>query len=229
MKIKITFSLLFLSVLVLSQNHRTIEINFTPKYKNHTIAISDDKSDILDPENGLEISQLKFYLSNFQLIKNDEIVFSEEKSFHLLDATMKETMDIKLSVPDHLTFDTVRFFIGIDKETNNNGISGGDLDPAKGMYWSWQTGYINVKIEGKSRLCNTRKNEFMYHLGGFLDDNYIYNSVDILAENKNYITVNLSLDKMLSEINFSKKCQMMTPGTEAKELLNQFSKILILN
>ena len=69
----------------------------------------------------------------------------------------------------------------------------------------------------------------MYHLGGFLDDNYIYNSVDILAENKNYITVNLSLDKMLSEINFSKKCQMMTPGTEAKELLNQFSKILILN
>ena len=26
----------------------------------------------------------------------------------------------------------------------------GDLDPLKGMYWTWQSGYINFKIEGSS-------------------------------------------------------------------------------
>ena len=59
------------------------------------------------------------------------------------------------------------FYLGVDSLTNSNGAMGGDLDPTKGMYWTWQSGYINVKIEGKYSGCNTRNNKFQFHLGGY--------------------------------------------------------------
>jgi hypothetical protein len=225
MKNKITFSLLFLSLLLFSQNKKMIEIHFHSRYLGHTIEISDEKGSVLNSEKGLEISQLKFYLSQFQFIKNNKIVYSEQNSFHLLDFSQKETLNIKLSVPENIDYDTFQFFVGVDKETNNNGISDGDLDPSKGMYWSWQTGYINIKIEGKSKECNTRKNEFAFHLGGFLDDSYTYNSIGFSIKNKDSISIGLDLEKLFSEVDFSKKCQIMIPGMSAVVLQNQFSKI----
>lgn len=29
----------------------------------------------------------------------------------------------------------------------------GDLDPLNGMYWAWNSGYINMKIEGITPKC----------------------------------------------------------------------------
>ncbi|MFT4599180.1 MAG: hypothetical protein ACI9WM_001432, partial [Arenicella sp.] len=37
-----------------------------------------------------------------------------------------------------------------------------DLDPIHGMYWTWQSGYINTKIEG-----SRGDEKFTYHLGGY--------------------------------------------------------------
>ena len=51
--------------------------------------------------------------------------------------------------------------------SNVAGAIGGTLDPINGMYWAWNSGYVNFKIEGTSTLSNARKNAFKFHLGGY--------------------------------------------------------------
>jgi len=48
----------------------------------------------------------------------------------------------------------------VDSLANVSGAMSNDLDATKGMYWSWQSGFINLKIEGKSASCKTRKINF---------------------------------------------------------------------
>ena len=59
----------------------------------------------------------------------------------------------------------IYFQIGIDSLTNVSGDLDGDLDPALGMYWAWNSGYINMKLEGKSSSCKSVKKEFQFHIG----------------------------------------------------------------
>ena len=73
-----------------------------------------------------------------------------------------------LEIPEDTEFDAIQFNLGIDSLTNVSGALGGDLDPTKGMYWTWQNGYVNFKLQGTSDLCNNPKNEFEFHLGGYL-------------------------------------------------------------
>ena len=63
---------------------------------------------------------------------------------------------------------SISFCIGIDSLASVSGALSGDLDPSNGMYWAWQSGYINMKIEGTSSSCKTRKNSFNFHIGGYL-------------------------------------------------------------
>ena len=42
---------------------------------------------------------------------------------------------------------------------------GGVLDPIRGMYWTWQAGYIHWKIEGQ--FLSGAKSQFEYHIGGY--------------------------------------------------------------
>jgi hypothetical protein len=69
----------------------------------------------------------------------------------------------------------------------------GDLDPIKGMYWAWQSGYINMKIEGKSSSCRTRKNEFQFHIGGYLSPYYAMRKV-ALTYDKKATEINIGID-----------------------------------
>jgi hypothetical protein len=50
----------------------------------------------------------------------------------------------------------ITFSAGIDSLTSTAGIQKGVIDPINGMYWAWQSGYVNFKIEGKSSSCPTR-------------------------------------------------------------------------
>ncbi|MFM1792223.1 MAG: hypothetical protein RLZZ252_577 [Bacteroidota bacterium] len=53
----------------------------------------------------------------------------------------------------------------MDSLHNCSGIQEGALSPSNGMFWSWSTGYIFVRVEGKSNQSPT--GNFLYHLGGY--------------------------------------------------------------
>jgi hypothetical protein len=61
----------------------------------------------------------------------------------------------------------VAFLLGVDSTTSLAGVMPGDLDPVHGMYWTWQSGYIFMKLEGRCTRSAERDGRFYWHVGGF--------------------------------------------------------------
>jgi hypothetical protein len=125
-----------------AQLNTTIQFSFT--YGSNPIIIS-DSGYVLNDSTHLKLSELKFYSSNIQFLKNKKVVFEEKNSsrfdklntVHLIDAANSSSQKISIKTPSTLSFDEVKFQLGIDSITNVSGALGGDLDPTKGMYWTW--------------------------------------------------------------------------------------------
>ena len=177
----------------------------------------------------LEIAELKFYVSNMQLLKNGEVVFTEGNSFHLLDAKQAQTLQLSMDTKQPITFDELKFDLGIDSSSNVSGAMGGDLDPTKGMYWTWQSGYINFKLEGTSNICKTRHNEFQFHLGGYQHPFNSLQTVFIEISSKSTIEINIDLLKIFQQINLAQQHHIMSPGQEAMDFSEKVIQSLSIN
>ena len=145
---------------------KEIKIGFFATYQKQDVSLQDSSFKTKDASQ-LEIETLIFYASNFQFLDKGKVVLAEKNSVHLIDLDKKSPFQFIIGNKSKLVFDQVKFDLGIDSTTNVSGALGGDLDPTKGMYWTWQSGYINFKLEGKSLACKTRNNEFQFHLGGY--------------------------------------------------------------
>ena len=172
----------------------------------------------------LGFETLKFYLSNLQLRKNENIVFSEKNSYHLIDVSMKESMFISLQIPSNLLYDEIKFNLGIDSITNVSGAMGGDLDPTKGMYWTWQSGYINFKLEGSCSSCPTRNKTFQFHLGGYQAPFNSMQTVILKINKKDTADIFFDLQKYFSVIDLKNVNKIMSPNKRAVDLSEAIAK-----
>ena len=153
--------LIFLKMAIFGQ----VSIKICPIFGEKPLEIDQNQQFPLKNGDTATVTTLKFYLSNIALFQAGQRVFLEENSFHLIDATDGNTLFFTLKNAP-ADFDELRFDLGIDSLTSVSGVFGGDLDPTRGMFWTWQSGYIDFKVEGSSRFCPTRKHEFEFHLGG---------------------------------------------------------------
>jgi hypothetical protein len=131
-------------------------------------------------------------------------------------------MSINLSIKKDIQINKIKFGLGIDSITNVSGALDGDLDPLKGMYWTWQSGYVNVKLEGTMPDKNWVNQKFEYHLGGYSGDYNSYNTISLDIDNANDINVSLDIDKFISNWYVGAHPNIMSPGKIAVD----FSKIL---
>jgi hypothetical protein len=147
--------------------------------------ITDDAWFVTKNKDSIQFDNICFYISNIQFETVDNQPVSDIEKAHLVDVFEPTSLKIPFENIDFKTIKTLRFNIGIDSLTNVSGALGGDLDPQKGMYWAWQSGYINMKIEGRSPQCKNRKNVFQYHIGGYLQPFYTMRQVEIPINAKN--------------------------------------------
>jgi hypothetical protein len=172
----------------------------------------------LNERDSIEIETLKFYISGLKLTNKNKLVWQESNSYHLIDFANEKSCQLTFIVPALLEFDALSCNFGIDSITNVSGAMGGDLDPTKGMYWTWQSGYINFKLEGKSNLCSTRKNEFQFHLGGY---QYPYKALQTMqwkfksGAGANFV---FDLGQFINQIDLRQVNKIMSPSKEAIQL-----------
>jgi len=214
----------FLSNNLLAQSsvNRNYPIIIQPWLNGQLLVLDDGETDL--KKTPLTIETLRFYLSNLTFYKNDQPVFREKESYHLIDAAIESTLKINIALPAALDFDRLQFHLGIDSLTNDSGVKGGDLDPTKGMYWSWNTGYINFKLEGRSINCPTRFNSFQFHLGGFLEGQDCLQTIQIANVQKDQAMLKFDINKFLEAIDLSLEYQIMSPGEKAKQLSETAAK-----
>ncbi len=184
----------------------------------------------LPKADSVQITLLKFYVSNIQLLNNKTLVWEEPNSVHLMDLEDANSFKLSLNVPKSIVFNSIKINLGIDSLTNVSGALGGDLDPTKGMYWAWQSGYVNFKLEGKSPICPTRKHAFQFHLGGYLAPSYALQTIDFQLDKplSDRIVLQLNIQDFLSNIDLKQQNSVMIPSEEAVLLAQKLAQLFTI-
>jgi hypothetical protein len=177
----------------------------------------------------LYVDVLRFYITDMTLHQKKLVKFKEPLSCHLIDAEEPGSQTINLQQVPVGRYDAISFNIGTDSSTNVSGAIGGDLDPTLGMYWAWNTGYINLKIEGRSNSCNTRNHTFEFHVGGYLPHFQTLRRVTLPLKNyhvnkneQSSLNLQLELTHFFDQISLKNTNQVMIPSLIATQLANYF-------
>jgi hypothetical protein len=216
---------LFFHSIVAQEKKDSLRLQFHFKFDN--ASLKTNQSYISKQQDTLQIDAIRFYVSDIQVQFADD-TFLKSDTNHLIDLEIPASQQIPIGLNDKKEIKKIFFSVGVDSLASVSGALSGDLDPAKGMYWAWQSGYINMKIEGKSTSCKTRKNQFQFHLGGYLKP---YNALRTIAlEPKNSQTINIALDlaNFFSEVPLSQINSVMIPGKRAIQLTNTSIKMFVV-
>lgn len=126
------------------------------------------------------VDMLNYFVSNIKLLRADGTHYTvpQDSSYFLILESERASQFVKLKNVPAGEYVGVEFVVGVDSLRSVSDISKrtGVLDPAdashegNSMYWSWNSGYIFLKMEGTSPqapadAAGNRK--FRYHIGGF--------------------------------------------------------------
>jgi hypothetical protein len=117
----------------------------------------------------LTFSTAKYYISNVVLHKADGTTWSPAESYFLVDAAVPASTILTIEDAPTADYTELEFTIGVDSTRNVSGAQDGALSIANNMFWSWNSGYIFIKMEGSSPQAPG--NAFTYHIGGFKSPN----------------------------------------------------------
>ena len=192
-----------------------IVISFSAEFGDHEIQLGEP----YDWENEtVSITALKYYISNLKLKYQGQVVYLDNAQAQLIDYSIPESKQIRLEIPEYAKFDEVSCNLGIDSAMNVSGALDGDLDPTKGMYWTWQSGYVNFKVEGFSSAIASKDGKFMFHLGGYLSPNLAVQSLNFSVDSMSEINFLLDLDQLLRTIDLNENSSVMSPSLKDVEL-----------
>lgn len=147
------------------QNFKEINIQFINTIGNSPLQLNDIYTN--DFGEKFTVSSFRYYISNITLIdeKNNSKEYFKDQYF-LIDQSDKNSQSILLQTKLK-EVSQISFLIGIDSMKNIQGVQTGVLDPAKGMFWVWNTGYVMAKLEGISNVVNAPRHAFSLHIGGY--------------------------------------------------------------
>jgi len=167
--------------------------------------------------NRIVISKLKFYVGALDIVDHKKGLVKIDSSYHLVDFANPKSTKFQLDDKEKVLANGLRFELGVDSTTNVSGAYGGDLDPTLGMYWTWQSGYINFKLEGFYTIENKKK-KFEYHLGGYLNPFETVQEIQLDKLPSSEIVIVLDIEKFLKSIPTGLPTKIMSPGENAKLL-----------
>lgn len=224
MKIAVAVFLLFLWKYSVGENG-TITIHIQPVFNGNKLVM--DKWYFYGNDS-IRFETIRFYLSGLKLINKGKIVDTMDKENVLIDIEKNANPIIQFVRHNDAAWEKIRLGIGIDSVTNVSGAMGGDLDPVNGMYWTWQSGYINVKMEGTASQSGGPDKSFQWHLGGYQFPDNTFRVVELNADDASKIDIQIDLTSFVSPTNLQKNYSIMSPSKSAVKLSDEFSKTFSL-
>ncbi len=188
------------------------------------------------------VKTFKYYISDLKLINSNanKVYNVAENSYFLIDESSAGTEYIGVKAPSN-KYDHIAFTIGVDSVRNVSGAQTGALDPANGMFWTWNSGYIMAKLEGTSPLSTEVDNRIQYHIGGFKQADNVLKKVvlsfpgntalDFSANSYSTITITANVNAWFNHPNDLHIAQVpvcMTPGDLSKKIADNYSKMFSL-
>jgi hypothetical protein len=215
----------FLLVCITMSCHaQSATLRFVPFFQGEELKLN--KYYHLTNGDSISFSTFKCYVSDIIVYGWGKTVFPK-KNLLLLNAEEPSSMTLKVKKLKDIA--GIKLSIGVDSLKSVSGAMGGNLDPEKGMYWAWQSGYINFKIEGQCNKVPARNNEFQYHVGGYAGKDKAVQEIILSTPRSNEILVLIRLDKFLARMDMTKQHSIMIPGTEAVDMAKQFARCFEIN
>ena len=170
-------------------------------------------------KDSLIFHELKFYLSDFQ--------FKQESRKHLqvgpklLDLEDTNSLHLFSGFPVE-EYQSIRFHFGLDSSYHVSEIVDGPLNPMNGMYWAWNSGYIQFKCTGTSSLIPLLDKTFEFHLGGYREPFETVESIQLpILGNKLILDIKPFFEQT---VDLPMIQRVMIPGKMAQSYCRNLSK-----
>jgi hypothetical protein len=184
--------------------------------------------DILLQDRSFQLNQARFYLSKFEFYHQGQLIASDPVEAYLVDFEIDSTRKLIFPSVPFSQIDEIRFLFGIDSVTNTSGAMNGALDPMHGMYWSWQSGYINCKLEGF--IKTPERQEFQLHLGGYAQPFSGARRIVLQHDGAAYRPLNIDLNALMGEvIRPESDVHVMSPSVKAVAYAQLLAQSIDLN
>jgi hypothetical protein len=185
------------------------------------------------------VSAFKYYISHINLINTESNVtrqINTEKYF-LVNAADSASCLVKLSVAPY-RYNRISFLIGVDSLHNVSGAQEGALDPVNGMFWTWNSGYVMAKLEGRSNVSSLVNNKMEYHIGGFKGESNVLRQPTLLFPFGKYLEVKGGSHATMTitanvnawfynprQLKISENPSCTTPGPLAQDISENYSRM----
>jgi hypothetical protein len=178
------------------------------------------------------VSMFKYYVGNFHLknVRGQDFVY---KGYFLIDQEDASSLQINIDDIAPGEYNAISFTLGVDSIDNCSGAQAGALDPVNGMFWTWNSGYIFLKMEGVSSASNSTGKRLEFHIGGYKAPNNCIKIINlklthpIKAAEKYLIVVKADASHLLSgpnPVDFS-KLSSVTDFHNAKAVADNYSSM----
>jgi hypothetical protein len=212
-----------------------VRITFINMVKNYKIALHDSVYTNSFGEN-YTINKFRYYISNISF-KGAEKSFMEKNGFHLIDESVPESQSFSFSVPEG-SYSSLNFLLGVDSLHNVSGAQTDELDPAKDMFWTWNSGYVMAKLEGNSPSSTLVNHKYEFHIGGYSGKYNVLKNIELhFPENR---TINVVADRNIeiqivadvdtwwqnpNDIKIAERANIMTPGKFALAISDNYANM----
>ncbi|MFZ9761039.1 MAG: MbnP family protein [Candidatus Kapaibacteriota bacterium] len=201
--------LIFFSLFLIYGSLSAREITIKPFISNQPLVLH---KAMLDSDHTVQISTFKVYVCSITDIDTKVHLLELEQNFSFTISDVKQTL-----------------MFGIDSNQTVNTTFSDALDPIHGMFWTWNAGYINCKIEGIYTHANNVITEFQLHLGGYRFPDATSHVINI-PKGKKDIQIEIDIKPALDQMMKEGKQRIMIPGKDAKVLSDLlYSSIRISN
>lgn len=180
-----------------------------------------------------DIRKLRYYISN--IVFHSHSGNYSHSGYYLIDQAKPASRQISIPLPEG-TYQAVSFLLGVDSLHNVSGAQAGVLDPTQDMFWTWNTGYVMVKMEGRSPASHLVNHKYEFHAGGFSGPYSVLKNIPLsfpetvlFPENKTTVITILadinSFWKGKHSIKIAENANITSPGKWAFQLSENYARM----
>jgi hypothetical protein len=126
--------------------------------------------------------------------------------------------------------------VGVDSTRNVSGAQTGALDPTNGMFWTWNTGYIFAKLEGRSPSSAAPFQKLTHHIGGFRTGENAIRKITLAMPfeigRAKELVINADVQKWFDgphQISIASNASVMSPGGVALKIADNYASMFSVN
>ncbi len=182
------------------------------------------------------VTSFKYYISNISLSSVSGQTVQLPATYFLIDEADSTSRFFTLKNVPAGEYNGISFMIGVDAARNTSGAQSGALDPVKGMFWDWNSGYIMAKMEGSSPQAGNAMKSLSFHIGGFTTKNAGVRDVSLSmptelhmhSDNKPVISISADLAKWFSgshTISFASTYMVASVSTTSGQIATNYANM----